>query len=41
MYATNEERKKKAFMVKWKNLKEEIGIWVTFMLEIKLQNYIS
>ena len=39
-YATTKEMKKKAFIVKCQNIKQPIGIQLTFMLEIKIEKYI-
>ena len=38
-FATTKELKKKAFALNIQNVKQVIGIQVTFMLEIKSQKY--
>ena len=38
-YAKTKELRKKAFKTKGENIKQTIGIQVTFILEIKLQEY--
>ena len=39
-YATSKELKKKAFRAKGEDIKQTIGIQLSFILEIKLQKYI-
>ena len=40
MYATAKELKKKAFTVKFQNVKQVIGIQLTFILEIESKEYV-
>ena len=39
-YATTKELEKKAFTVKCQNVKQAIGIQLTFVLEIELEKYV-